>query len=146
MTSLPGDQHGQLAGDGGLHLLDHLLAVVVEELVNSLGQQLVLPIEQVVHLDEDMADGEVHVEILHLQHLDTCLTGCYIITPLLHLVPLLVGVGEDGGVSGGGHPGHLAGEGAAALQREDEDLAVDPVETRYVHLRYRQPDPEQPDM
>ena len=64
----------------------------------------------------------------------------------MHLVPLLVGVGEDGGVAGGGHPGHLAGEGAAALQREDEHLAVDPVQARYVHLRHRQPYPEQPDM
>ena len=69
MTTLPGDQHGQLAGDGGLHLLDDLLAVVVEELVDRLRQQLVLPIEQVVHLDEDVADGEVYVEVLHLQHL-----------------------------------------------------------------------------
>ena len=43
-----------LKPDRRLDLLQDLLAVVVEELVHRVRQQLVLPVEQVVHVDYNL--------------------------------------------------------------------------------------------
>ena len=57
----PGHELLQLVPDGGLHLLEHLLAVVVEELVHGVRQQLILTIEQVVHVDYHFSNLEVKI-------------------------------------------------------------------------------------
>ena len=104
------------------HLLDDFLAVVIEELVDCVGQQLILAIEQIVHLDEHLADGEVDVEVVHPE------------PPLLVL--------EHLGPPCGGERGQAGGEGAPALEGEDEHLACHLVQTRHVHLGHSQTNPE----
>ena len=39
------------APDCWFHLLQDLLTMIIEELVDGVGQQLILPVKQVVHVD-----------------------------------------------------------------------------------------------
>ena len=39
------------APDCWFDLLQHLLTMIIEELVDGVGQQLILPVKQVVHVD-----------------------------------------------------------------------------------------------
>ena len=105
-----------------IYLLDDFLAVIIEELIHSVRQELVLAIEQIVHPDEDLTNSEVYVEVVHPE------------PPLLAL--------EDLGLAPSGERPHTGGEGAAALEGEDEDLALDLVQPRHVHLGHGQPDSE----
>ena len=59
----------EVVPDGGLDLLEDLLSVVVEELVDGVGEQLVLAVEQVVHVDLHFPNLEVKVRVDYLQNL-----------------------------------------------------------------------------
>jgi len=118
----PGDQLGQLPGDLRSDLLYNLLAVIIEKFIDGVSQQLVLTIEKVVQLDINVTNSEVNVKVGDLQELSS----------------FRIYNGVDERVARHLDSRHLGGEGAAALQRQDEHLAIDPVETSDVHLRDRQ--------
>merc|ERR550532_668049 len=62
----PCNQIPQLVSDCWFDLLQHLLTMIIEELVDGVGQQLILPVKQVVHVDYHLPNLEVKVGVNNL--------------------------------------------------------------------------------
>ena len=122
------------------HLLYNLLAVIIEKFIDGVSQQLVLTIEKVVQLDVNVTNSEVNVKVGDLQELQRVflVINHFSCEVEVYLSSFRIYNGVDERVSRHLDSRHLGGEGAAALQRQDEHLAIDPVETSDVHLRDRQ--------
>ena len=117
------------------HLLYNLLAVIIEKFIDGVSQQLVLTIEKVVQLDVNVTNSEVNVKVGDLQELQRVfLVINHFWEVEVYLSSFRIYNGVDERVSRHLDSRHLGGEGAAALQRQDEHLAIDPVETSDVHL------------
>ena len=53
------------------YLFQHLLSVIIEELVDSISEKLILSVEKIVHMNEDSANVEVNIGIVDLQNLES---------------------------------------------------------------------------
>ena len=53
------------------YLFQHLLSVIIEELVDSISEKLIFSVEKIVHMNEDSANVEVNIGIVDLQNLES---------------------------------------------------------------------------